>query len=59
MFTCGGVAEWLNAVVLKTIESARAPGVRIPPPPPKNLDNEVPKFFWVSNKYSSESWPSG
>lgn len=29
----GGVAEWLNAAVLKTVESSRAPGVRIPPPP--------------------------
>lgn len=30
----GGVAEWLNAAVLKTVELARVPGVRIPPPPP-------------------------
>lgn len=30
----GGVAEWLNAAVLKTVEPSRAPGVRIPPPPP-------------------------
>ena len=29
----GGVAEWLNALVLKTSVSSRAPGVRIPPPP--------------------------
>ena len=31
---CGGVAEWLNAAVLKTVERASVPGVRIPPPPP-------------------------
>ena len=30
----GGVAEWLNAAVLKTVERANVPGVRIPPPPP-------------------------
>jgi hypothetical protein len=29
----GGVAEWSNAPVLKTGEPARAPRVRIPPPP--------------------------
>jgi hypothetical protein len=31
---CGGVAEWLNAAVLKTVRLERASGVRIPPPPP-------------------------
>jgi hypothetical protein len=30
----GGVAEWFNAAVLKTVVPVRAPGVRIPPPPP-------------------------
>ena len=30
----GGVAEWLKAAVLKTVERLRVPGVRIPPPPP-------------------------
>ena len=30
---CGGVAEWLMAVVLKTTIPARVSGVRIPPPP--------------------------
>ena len=30
---CGGVAEWLNAAVLKTVEVLQPPGVRIPPPP--------------------------
>ena len=28
------MAEWTKAAVLKTAESARAPGVRIPLPPP-------------------------
>ena len=31
----GGVAEWLKAAVLKTVERLRVPGVRIPPPPPE------------------------
>ena len=30
----GGVAEWSNALVLKTSEGSRPPWVRIPPPPP-------------------------
>jgi hypothetical protein len=30
----GGVAEWFKAPVLKTVERASAPWVRIPPPPP-------------------------
>ena len=29
------MAEWFNAAVLKTAESLRAPGVRIPLSPPK------------------------
>jgi hypothetical protein len=32
----GGVAEWLKAAVLKTVERLRVPGVRIPPPPPES-----------------------
>lgn len=35
----GGVAEWLKAAVLKTVERLRVPGVRIPPPPPLFLEN--------------------
>ncbi len=31
--TLGGVVEWFKALVLKTSVSARAPWVRIPPPP--------------------------
>ncbi len=30
----GEVAEWSNAVVLKTIDGLNCPGVRIPPSPP-------------------------
>lgn len=30
----GGMAEWLNAAVLKTVVPSRVPGVRIPLPPP-------------------------
>lgn len=39
----GGVAEWLNAAVLKTVEPSRAPGVRIPPPPPLFHTGKSPK----------------
>ena len=35
----GGVAEWLNAPVLKTDVGESLPWVRIPPPPPYNLKN--------------------
>ena len=34
----GGVAEWSIATVLKTVVRETAPGVRIPPPPPKRFD---------------------
>src|SRR6266851_4908282 len=30
----GGVGEWLNPAVLKTVRPERGSGVRIPPPPP-------------------------
>src|SRR5262245_13453110 len=33
-FRRGGMAEWSMAVVLKTTEPGRVPGVRIPLPPP-------------------------
>ncbi len=33
-YAAGGVAERLNASVLKTDVLERVPGVRIPPPPP-------------------------
>ena len=32
--TSGGMAEWLNAAVLKTVEGVSPPGVQIPFPPP-------------------------
>ncbi len=35
----GGVAEWLNAPVLKTGMSETASGVQIPPPPQKKNRN--------------------
>ena len=38
-FSCGGVAERLNAAVLKTVDRFRGPWVRIPPPPPFMLIN--------------------
>ncbi|MEY4933735.1 MAG: hypothetical protein RIS64_94 [Bacteroidota bacterium] len=34
----GGMAEWFNAAVLKTAVRESAPGVRIPVPPPCNLE---------------------
>ena len=34
----GGVAEWSIATVLKTVVRETAPGVRIPPPPPRKID---------------------
>ena len=33
-FTLGEVAEWSIAAVLKTVDHASGPGVRIPPSPP-------------------------
>ena len=41
----GGVAEWLNAPVLKTDVGESLPWVRIPPPPPQN-----PNKHWVIGK---------
>ena len=38
----GGVVEWFKALVLKTSVSARAPWVRIPPPP---LANSIKLIF--------------
>src|SRR3546814_13996323 len=32
---CGGVPEWLNGTVSKTVVRASVPRVRIPPPPPR------------------------
>ena len=45
----GGVAEWLNAPVLKTDVGESLPWVRIPPPPPYTLKSyiylEIPIFY--------------
>ena len=45
----GGVAEWLNAPVLKTDVGESLPWVRIPPPPPFNhikvFKNNILGFF--------------
>ena len=41
----GGVAEWLNAPVLKTDVGESLPWVRIPPPPPQN-----PNKHWEIGK---------
>jgi hypothetical protein len=37
----GGVAEWSKATVLKTVEGATPPRVRIPPPPQLSKIEEV------------------
>ena len=37
----GGVAEWLNAPVLKTDVGESLPWVRIPPPPPQYQKNYI------------------
>ncbi len=34
LLASGGVAEWFKAAVLKTVEGASLPWVRILPPPP-------------------------
>ena len=45
----GGVAEWLNAPVLKTDVGESLPWVRIPPPPPYTPNSYIylatPKFY--------------
>jgi hypothetical protein len=46
----GGMAEWLKAAVLKTVDGETRPGVRIPLPPP--LTREMAPF---ADFYSSLS----
>jgi preprotein translocase subunit SecE len=41
----GGVAEWSIATVLKTVVRETAPGVRIPPPPPKKAQKGTMKEY--------------
>ena len=52
--TLGGVAEWLNAAVSKTVWPAtRVTGVRIPPPPPGyklQARVTVPALFYDNNR---------
>lgn len=43
----GGVAEWSNAAVLKTVDRSRGPWVQIPPPPP---------FIIAHNMTFSNKW---
>ena len=43
--SCGGVAEWLNAAVSKTVNPLRGSGVRIPPPPPAMNQSAARRFF--------------
>ena len=42
----GGVAEWLNAPVLKTDVGESLPWVRIPPPPPPHSAHSCYCVFW-------------
>ena len=56
---CGGVAEWLNAAVSKTVYPV-SPGtrVRIPPPPPVYFLNEPPmaRFsLWIARTQYSKA----
>jgi hypothetical protein len=41
----GGVAEWFNAAVLKTVRLERVSGVRIPPPPPQRKSSINMRLF--------------
>ncbi len=45
----GGMAEWLKAAVLKTVEGESSPRVRIPLPPPKIKQRyRVVLFIYIS-----------
>ena len=45
----GGVAEWLNAPVLKTDVGESLPWVRIPPPPPSPENHLISRLYDFSN----------
>ena len=51
----GGMAEWLKAAVLKTVDGETRPGVRIPLPPPNSIgcsrfETNIPAWkFEVAN----------
>ena len=51
-FAPGGMAEWSNAAVLKTVVRASGPGVRIPLPPhqPQNPDTQVSGFLFGGDR---------
>ena len=57
VYARGGVAERLNALVLKTSVRASVPGVRIPPPPRNSLGRLLGAFV-VYRGYVFEFWPS-
>ena len=46
----GGVAEWLNAPVLKTDVGESLPWVRIPPPPPKSINYYINHAILVKKR---------
>ena len=46
-YAAGGVAERLNASVLKTDVLERVPGVRIPPPPLSNSPLNLQGFLYL------------
>ena len=55
----GGVAEWLNAPVLKTDVGESLPWVRIPPPPPQTSNKhwEIGKALkWEPFFFSEYIW---
>ena len=51
IFITGGVAEWLNAPVLKTDVGESLPWVRIPPPPPSFINNYIYYAVLVEKTY--------
>jgi hypothetical protein len=57
----GGVAERLNATVLKTVRGSRPSWVRIPPPPPadcRQIAGQGPRGFGPTPALVGESRPS-
>ena len=47
----GGVVEWPNTAVLKTVRPERVSWVRIPPPPPTSLGISLCSCHSVGNCY--------
>ncbi len=41
------MAEWSNAAVLKTVDGANRPGVRIPPSPPNQKEGPISGLFFL------------